>query len=203
MSWVLQYNTTLTCWKRRRKKGRKSTTSTKSLPPSYSRLQRILLNCLKTSIWVVQKELLCFIYSFWLVGEERKSCKRRKRNLGSASLSRFYWIITASNHDVFCEERKVLLSILGFQVEEEEEGRKRGIDLLQSSFEKKLADTCGMMQKKELWVLKESKETKKAKASFVYKSQKSIIKIAKKTHFATFFDFRGILGIFELGSKLG
>lgn len=73
--------------------------------------------------------------------------------------------------------------------------------MLQSSFEKKLADTCGMMQKKELWVLKESKETKKAKASFVYK--KSIIKIAKKTHFATFFDFRGILGIFELGSKLG
>ena len=81
--------------------------------------------------------------------------------------------------------------------------RKGEIDLLQSSFEKKLADTCGMMQKKELWVLKESKETKKAKASFVYKSQKSIIKIAKKTHFATFFDFRGILGIFELGSKLG
>ena len=124
MSWVLQYNTILTCWKKQEKKGRKSTTSRKSLPPSYSRLQRILLNCLKTSIWVVQKELLCFIYSFWLVGKERKSCKRRKRNLGLASLSRFYWIITASNHDVFCEERKVLLSILGFQVEEEEEGRK-------------------------------------------------------------------------------
>ena len=42
--------------------------------------------------------------------------------------------------------------------------------MLQSSFEKKLADTCGMMQKKELWVLKESKETKKAKA-FVYETR--------------------------------
>ena len=43
--------------------------------------------------------------------------------------------------------------------------------MLQSSFEKKLADTCGMMQKKELWwLLKESKETKKAKA-FVYETR--------------------------------